>query len=178
METRRLQTEVDKRPLADLVRRENPLGRRVVQKLQASRDALLDVCRHVDPLPTPAARDATKGTAVRPRGKIERCDVVDAPVDQQSGRLEAAQSRLRALALERQQAEESRCEHRCACPATILHARRRHQTKPPSSATEPGSRSTVAMKIQRTCAPVNATIGSTSTGGFMVGAFSSCMSQA
>ncbi len=104
---------------------------------------------------------------------LERRNVLDRPVDQHARGLEAAQSGLRPFAVEREQTEKS-CGERCRDrPAPNLHARRRHQTKPPSSATDPGSNSTVTMKIQRTCAPVNATIGSTSTGGFMVGAFSS-----
>ena len=53
----------------------------------------------------------------------------------------------------------------------------RHHTNPPSSATEPGSTSTVAMKIVRTCEPVRATVGNTSMGGFTTGTRSSWISQ-
>jgi len=58
-----------------------------------------------------------------------------------------------------------------------LHAFKRAAATPPrSKATEPGSTSTVAIKIARTCEPVRVTVGSNSAGGFTTRADSSRIS--
>ncbi len=96
-ETRRHEAEVGERPFVKIARGKDPLRRRIVQKLEPHRDALLDIRRHCFPVPAPASPYALKGTMLRARGKFERRNVLGRPVDQHARRLEATQSGLRPL---------------------------------------------------------------------------------
>src|SRR4029450_12347341 len=91
---------------------------------------------------------------------------------------EAHQPRSRATTMQSQDKNEASCQPGCSHPDTALQRLRCHHTTPPTSTKSPGSPRTVTAKIPYICCCVSTTLGSTSTGGFIVGARSSPMSQA
>src|SRR5262249_20436509 len=87
--------------------------------------------------------------------------------------LEARETRGRPPTLESEHDDPSRARDPADRPRRARQRRRRHHTRPPETTGNPGKTSTVTRKIPCACRLVSATVGNTSTGGFIVGPRSS-----
>src|SRR6266545_3184287 len=94
------------------------------------------------------------------------------------GGLEAHEAGVGPTPVGRERDDHGGGKHGRADPQRAVQRRRTHHTAPPRATTSPGNTRTANTKMARTCRLVSTTVGSTSTGGFIVGARSSPMSQA